>query len=145
MGKKKGNCMNFLDIIHIYFSINNYNYDKNADIVLKNLMDKGTITTLSTHLDYDGIPHAIYIQYKDSIYEVWIANRFYADFSKVYKYEYMYEDGKYKITYKDRILVYESIRPSRLMKIKFWNWILDKYPLLLEGKDSINTEVINNM
>lgn len=85
-----------------------YKHSKDVDYFLEKIIADGKILGL-TNNDY-----LVMVEYKGRYYKIWITNRWYADLTMAFKTD---EKG-FELT-----KMYGDLRPSRMVKLKFWKWL----------------------
>lgn len=97
--------MNIFQKLNIILDIKNHRYNPAVDKILLKLIEKGKYVK---HDEY-----YMTIEYNNSLYCLWIANFPYADLTSCKKVcNNSFSDTN----------VYSTMRPSRKVQIKFWEW-----------------------
>ena len=107
--------MNFYTKFRIFLAREDTKYNEFADIVLTEIMNNGRY--YGFRLIYHNI---IYFKYKNTIGSINIDRKSYGN--------------DFTVLYCDRNFNYSKIRPSKLMKIKFWEWLEKQNCIMLEFK-----------
>lgn len=100
--------MKLSDKLCILIGLQMYKYSWDVDYFLEKIIADGKILGL-TNNDY-----FVMVEYKGSYYKIWITNRWYADLTMAFKTD---ENGR------ELHKMYGDLRPSRKVKLKFWNWL----------------------
>ena len=85
-----------------------YKYSRDVDYFIGKRIENGKILGLTNN------EYFVFVEYKGHYYKLWITNRWYADLTSAYRTDAdgnMYER------------MYKNIRPSRRVKLKFWEWL----------------------
>lgn len=98
--------MNIFQKLNIILDIKNHCYNPAVDKILLKLIEKGK------YVEHNG--YYLTIEYNDSLYYLWIANFPYADLTSCKK-------KTHYNSFSDTT-VYSTMRPSRKVQIKFWEW-----------------------
>ena len=103
--------LSFLEKLNIYFDMKNYSYSSKVDEILESFMREGKFIEFRycTAL----------LEYRGKQYEIWIANHPYASLSN------LLEIGTERIR-TERIRIYDKLRPSRKMQVKFFEWLCEQ-------------------
>ena len=116
--------LSFLEKLNIYFDMKNYSYSSKVDEILESFMQEGKFIEFKycTAL----------LEYKGKQYEIWIANHPYASLSN------LLEVGT------ERIRIYDKLRPSRKMQVKFFEWLCEQSGYTGDLEDMSETESAKN-
>ena len=100
--------LSFLEKLNIYFDMKNYSYSSKVDEILESFMREGKFIEFKycTAL----------LEYRGKQYEIWTANHPYASLSN------LLEVGSER----KRIRIYNDLRPSRKMQVKFFEWLCEQ-------------------
>lgn len=120
--------LSILEKLNIYFDMKNYSYSSKVDEILESFMREGKFIEFRycTAL----------LEYRGKQYEIWIANHPYASLSN------LLEVGSERIT--ERIRIYDKLRPSRKMQVKFFEWLCAQSGYTGDLEDMSETESAKN-
>lgn len=137
--------MNISLALSIFFSRTIYPYSSEADAVIKVLTEQGEYVGITNHRNDEGYPYSVYIKYNNMLYEVWINNRYYADLSQVFSHPFT--KGQNSIfSLSNRTELYNRVSPSKRTKFKFWKWLFEQNPSILDRVDNkVNKKAIEEM
>lgn len=110
--------------LNIYFDLKNYSYSPKVDEILESIIKEGKFIKLKycTAL----------LEYKGKQYEIWIANHPYASLSNLIEVS------------PKRLRIYDDLRPSRKMQVKFFEWLCEQSGYTGELEDMSETKTAEN-
>ena len=116
--------LSFLEKLNIYFDLKNYSYSPKVDEILESIIKEGKFIKFEycTAL----------LEYKGKQYEIWTANHPYASLSN------LLEVGT------ERIRIYDDLRPSRKMQVKFFEWLCEQSGYTGDLEDMSETKSAEN-
>lgn len=116
--------LSFGEKLNIYFDLKNYSYSPKVDEILESIIKEGKFIKL----EYC----TAYLEYKGKQYEIWIANHPYASLSNL------------KEVSPERCRIYDNLRPSRKMQVKFFEWLCEHSGYTGELEEMAETETREN-
>ena len=98
--------LSFGEKLNIYFDLKNYSYSPKVDEILESIIKEGKFIKFEycTAL----------LEYKGKQYEIWIANHPYGSLSNLREVS------------PERYRIYDNLRPSRKMQVKFFEWLCEQ-------------------
>ena len=116
--------LSFGEKLNIYFDLKNFSYSSKVDEILESFIREGRFIKFKycTAL----------LEYKGKQYEIWTANHPYASLSN------LLEVGT------ERIRIYDDLRPSRKMQVKFFEWLCEQSGYTGDLEDMSETKSAEN-
>ena len=116
--------LSILEKLNIYFDMKNYSYSPKVDEILESIIKEGKFIKFEycTAL----------LEYKRKQYEIWIANHPYGSLSNLREVS------------PERYRIYDRLRPSRKMQVKFFEWLCEQSGYTGELEEMAETKTREN-